>query len=96
MSIDTLEIRRIRREELPLIRDLAPPDWNLNLEKMYGQHYGQPYFYPTVTMVGTEIAGTGVAMVHSNCAWIGAIIILSTSHVGLPIYAKMGFVKCYK
>jgi len=75
MSTGVLEIRKIKREELPLIRDFAPPDWNVDLEKMYGQHYDQPYFYPTVTMLGGEIAGTGIAMVHSNCAWIGTIIV---------------------
>lgn len=52
------DIRKIEREELPLIRNLAPPEWHLNLENMYRQHYGQPYFYPTVTMLGADAAGS--------------------------------------
>jgi GNAT superfamily N-acetyltransferase len=69
------DIRKIEREELPLVRDLAPPEWNLDLERLYRQHYDQPYFYPTVTMLGADVAGTGMANVHSNCAWIGTIIV---------------------
>ena len=71
----TPDIRKIEREELPLVRDLAPPEWELDMEKLYRQHYDQPYFYPTVTMLGANVAGVGMANVHSNCAWIGTIIV---------------------
>ena len=114
-------IRKIKREELSLVRDFAPSDWNVNLEKLFGQHYDQSYFYALIVLSGAELSGTGMAVIHGNCAWIGTIIVreeyrrqgigkqitqhlidysqqkgretilLSASHAGAPMYAKMGF-----
>lgn len=69
------EIRPIKEDELPLMRDFAPADWNTNLEKVYGRFYGQPWFHPLVVLDATEIIGTGVAMIYPNAAWLGTIIV---------------------
>ena len=69
------EIRRIKEDELALVRDFAPPDWNTNLEKVYRQHYGQSYFQPLVAVEDREIIATGMAVIHRNAAWIGTIIV---------------------
>jgi GNAT superfamily N-acetyltransferase len=114
-------IRQIKREELSLVRDFAPPDWNTNLEELFGRYYDQSWFYAVIEYSGEEVVGTGMAVVHGNCAWIGTIIVrdawrgqgigrritqhltdhvqqkgdgpvlLSASHAGKPLYAKMGF-----
>ena len=69
------EIRRIKEDELALVRDFAPPDWDSNLEKIYRQHYDQPYFQPLVALKDTEIVATGIAVIHRNAAWLGTIIV---------------------
>ena len=71
----SFEIRQIKADELALIRDFAPPDWNTNLEKVYRQHFGQSYFQPLVAVEETEIIATGIAVVHRNAAWLGTIIV---------------------
>jgi ribosomal protein S18 acetylase RimI-like enzyme len=71
----SLEIRQIKEDELALIHDFAPPDWNTNLEKVYRQHYGQSYFQPLVAVEDTAIIATGMAVVHRNAAWLGTIIV---------------------
>lgn len=69
------EIRRIRKDELSIIRDLPPPDWNLNLQEVYDQHFNKDYFYPVITLVDSEIVGTGIAVVNDNSTWLGTIIV---------------------
>jgi GNAT superfamily N-acetyltransferase len=76
MQADTVEIRKIRKNELSLIRDFPPVDWNLDLEKVYKRHFDQDYFYPIVAVLDHEIAGTGIAVVNDNATWIGTIIVL--------------------
>ncbi|HLP14872.1 MAG TPA: GNAT family N-acetyltransferase [Bacteroidota bacterium] len=74
-DISALEIRRIRSDELSVIRNYAPPDWNLDLEELYRRHYHTEYFLPLAAVVGDEIAGTGIAIINNATAWLGAIIV---------------------
>jgi GNAT superfamily N-acetyltransferase len=75
MQEETLEIRKIRKNELSLIRDFPPPGWNSDLEKVYNQHYNQDYFYPVVATINKEIVGTGMAVLNDNATWLGNIIV---------------------
>jgi hypothetical protein len=45
-------IRKIKREELSLVRDFAPPDWSTDLEKPFGRYYDQPWFYAVIVADG--------------------------------------------
>jgi len=69
------EIRKIQPEELRLVRNLPPPEWNLDLEEVYRSHYGKEYFYAVVAVAGSEIAGTGMAVVNGNATWLGTIVV---------------------
>jgi GNAT superfamily N-acetyltransferase len=71
-----IKIRKIRNNELHLIRDFPPPDWNLDLEKEYSKHYDQNYFYPVVATSESTFVGTGIAVINDNVSWIGTIIVL--------------------
>ena len=75
MNADKFIIRKIEREELKLIRDFPPADWRIDLEKVYGRHYYQDYFYPIITIIDSEIAGTGIAVINDNATWLGTIIV---------------------
>jgi GNAT superfamily N-acetyltransferase len=75
MHTENFKIRKIEKAELSLIRDLPPPDWRIDLEKVYAQHYDQDYFYPIVTIMDSEIIGTGIAVVNDNATWLGTIIV---------------------
>jgi GNAT superfamily N-acetyltransferase len=75
MNTNNFIIRKIKKDELSLIRDLPPPDWRIDPEKVFGQHYDQDYFHPVIAIIGSEIAGTGIAVVNDNAAWLGIIIV---------------------
>jgi GNAT superfamily N-acetyltransferase len=75
MQAENLEIRKIKKEELSVIRNLPPADWNIDLEKVYVQHYGQDYFYPVVALIDSEIVGTGIAVVNDKASWLGIIVV---------------------
>lgn len=75
MNADNFVIRKIEREEFSLIRNLPPSDWKIDLEKVYDQHYDQDYFYPIVTIMDSEIVGTGIAVTNDNATWLGTIIV---------------------
>lgn len=69
------QIRKIKMEELPLVSNFPPVEWNLNLDFVYGIHFNQSYFYAAVALVDNEIAGTGMAIMNKTVAWLGTIIV---------------------
>jgi len=75
MNSKPITIRKIKLEELHLIQNFAPIEWNSNLEHIYKRHYKQHCFYPIVACINDEIAGTGIAIVHQGVAWLGMIIV---------------------
>jgi len=70
-----IKIRKILKNELPLIKDFPPSDWNLDLEKEYCKHYDHDYFYPIVATINSTIVGTGIAVINDNVTWLGTIIV---------------------
>ncbi len=70
-----LTIRRIKHEELSLIRDFAPTEWNINLEKLYNHYYPQTGFYPIIATIDNLIVGTAIAIIHKEVSWLGTIIV---------------------
>jgi GNAT superfamily N-acetyltransferase len=75
MITEPLEIRRIKIDELKLLRDFLPIDWFIDIEKAYKQHYGHDYFYPVIAVFNHEIVGTGLAIINENAVWIGSIFV---------------------
>jgi len=78
MDSDTIAIRRIERAEIPMMRDLPPPEWTIELDKIYARHFDEDYAHPIVATIGTEIVGTGMAIVNGNAVWLGTIIVRDT------------------
>jgi len=74
-SKESYVLRKIKREELHLVRDFAPLRWNLNVEKVYSQHFDEDYFYSVVAGEDKAIIGTGMAIVNDKVSWLGTIIV---------------------
>lgn len=74
-DISALQIRRIRTDELSIVRHYPPPDWNLDLQELYCRHYEREYFIPLAAVIGDDIAGTGIAIINETAAWLGTIIV---------------------
>jgi GNAT superfamily N-acetyltransferase len=75
MNKENFTLRRIKEEELPLFRNFAPPDWNINLENIYRTHFHQNGYEGFIALSGDEPAGTGMILFHHGVAWLGAIIV---------------------
>ncbi len=73
--VKNFEIRKIKLDEIPLVRDFPPPDWNLDLSKVYRFHFSEKYFYGSIALIGDEIAGTGMVIFNRDIAWLGTIIV---------------------
>ena len=70
-----IQLRRIKRDEISLLREFPPSDWQLDIEKVYIEHNEQDYFYPVVAAIDSEIAGTGIAIINGNVSWLGTILV---------------------
>lgn len=67
--------RKILRDEIRLVKDYPPAEWQLNLSSVYEFHYYEDYFYPLVAMADNVIAGTGIVILNGDAAWLGTIIV---------------------
>jgi GNAT superfamily N-acetyltransferase len=75
MQTEKYKIKKIKLNELSIIKDFAPVEWHLDLEQVYSMHFGRDYFYPIVAIVNDEIVGTGIAILNENVSWLGTIIV---------------------
>lgn len=75
MSPNYTEIRKIKQEDLPVVKDFPPVEWNMNLEMVYSFHFNQPNFYAAVAIADSEIVGTGMVIINKTVAWLGTIIV---------------------
>lgn len=73
-----MEIRQIKPEEIPLVKDFPPPDWQLDIPVVCNYYSGEPYFYFAIALVNNTVAGTGMAFMNTDTAWLGAIIVKET------------------
>jgi len=71
-----LNIRPLHPEELPRLKDFAPPDWNTDLSATFAFHYGRPYFYPFAAELDGELVGCANGLWTGNAGWLGNIIVL--------------------
>lgn len=71
-----LEIRELTSTDLPLLKDFAPRDWNIDLSLVFRRHLGQPYFHPIVAELDGVLVGCGNGLVQGNAGWLGNIIVL--------------------
>jgi hypothetical protein len=72
-----LKIRPIKSGELPLLKDIAPPEWNSAITKLFTLFFGQPYFHPVVAEFSGEIAGCAIGLLNGMTGWLGNIIVRS-------------------
>lgn len=70
-----MKVRQIKPEEISLIKDFPPAEWQLDLSKVYQFHSGESYFYAVVAIIDNVIAGTGMSILTGNTAWLGTIIV---------------------
>jgi ribosomal protein S18 acetylase RimI-like enzyme len=71
----TLKIRPVKSNELPLLKDFAPQEWNTNISQRFGFYFGEPYFYPIVAEFAGEIVGCANGLLNETTGWLGNIIV---------------------
>jgi GNAT superfamily N-acetyltransferase len=72
----TLKIRPVKSNELPLLKDFAPQEWNTNISQRFAFYFGQPYFHPIVADLAGEIVGCANGLLNETTGWLGNIIVL--------------------
>lgn len=68
-------IRRLKYEEIALLRGFAPPDWHFYLEQFMKFHLDQPYFVPLIADFSGNVVGVGNGICNGSAGWIGNIIV---------------------
>lgn len=68
-------IRRLKYDEIGLLRGFAPPDWHFNLEQFMKFHFDQPYFLPLIVDFSGNVVGVGNGICNGSAGWIGNIIV---------------------
>ena len=76
LNNSALKIRPARSDELPLLKDFAPPDWHTNIAERFAFYFGRPYFYPIVAEHAGEIVGCANGLLNEAAGWLGNIIVL--------------------
>ena len=71
-----LKIRPVKSDELPLLEDFAPQEWNTNISQRFAFYFGQPYFHPIVAEFDGEIVGCANGLLNETVGWLGNIIVL--------------------
>jgi GNAT superfamily N-acetyltransferase len=71
-----LEIRLLQPDDLPLLKNFAPPDWNTDLSVTFAFHFDQSYFHPIVAELEGIIVGCAHGILNGNSGWLGNIIVL--------------------
>jgi len=71
-----LKIRPIKSNELPLLKDFAPPEWHTNISQRFSLYFGQPCFYPILAELAGEIVGCANGLLNETTGWLGNIIVL--------------------
>lgn len=70
-----LQIRELREDEIPLLKDLAPPEWQTNVATIFRRHFGRAYFFPLAAELDGVLVGSGNGLVQGNTGWLGNIIV---------------------
>lgn len=71
-----LQIREMAADEVPLLKDFAPPRWHTDISQIFARHFGQPYFHPIAADLDGAIVGCASGLVHGHAGWLGNIIVL--------------------
>jgi ribosomal protein S18 acetylase RimI-like enzyme len=71
-----LKIRPVKFNELPLLKDFAPQEWNTNISQRFAFYFGQPYFHPIVAELAGKIVGCANGLLNVMTGWLGNIIVL--------------------
>jgi ribosomal protein S18 acetylase RimI-like enzyme len=70
-----VEIRDLRRGEIPLVRDLPPREWHLPFDEVLEQHLGRPYFHGLVACRGGRPVGIANGFANGQVGWLGNIVV---------------------
>ena len=70
------KIRPLTANELPLLWNFAPPDWNTDLAKIFSFHFGQPSFYSIGAELDGKLVGCANGLLQDRVGWLGNIIVL--------------------
>lgn len=71
-----LHIREMRAEEVPLLKDFAPREWNTDFSVTFGRHFGKPYFHPIIAELDGSIVGCANGLQQGVAGWLGNIVVL--------------------
>ncbi|MBN2386150.1 MAG: GNAT family N-acetyltransferase [Anaerolineales bacterium] len=69
------KIRPIKKSELSLLKDMAPPEWNIDFSTRFGFHFRANYFHLLVAEVDGQIAGCANGLLHGFVGWLGNIVV---------------------
>jgi GNAT superfamily N-acetyltransferase len=72
----TFNIRPVKFNELPLLKDFAPQEWNTNIPQRFAFYFGQPFFHPIVAELAGDIVGCANGLLNETTGWLGNIIVL--------------------
>jgi len=71
------KIRLLEVQEIPFLKDFAPPDWNSDLSAIFSLYFDRPYFYPIVAEQDGKIVGCAQGLLNGDTGWLGNIIVLT-------------------
>jgi GNAT superfamily N-acetyltransferase len=68
-------IRQMQLQDVPLVGNFPPDDWQFDYTRFLTFYFGEDFFYPVVVEQGSSIIGVGNAMVQGKVGWLGNIIV---------------------
>ena len=70
-----MTIRTLEYNEIGLLKDFPPKDWNFDIGAFMRFHWEKRYFYAIVAELNGKIAGVGNIVLNNNAGWLGNIIV---------------------
>lgn len=96
-----MKIRRLKYDEIGLLKDFSPPDWHFDLVNFMKMHFDEPYFIPLIADISNNVAGVGNGIITGETGWIGNIIVKEefrrkgiATAITREVISKMREMKC--
>ncbi|MBN3034285.1 MAG: GNAT family N-acetyltransferase [Bacteroidales bacterium] len=78
-----MAIRNLKPDEITILGDFAPAEWNYSLSEFLDFYFREKFFRTVVAVLDGQIAGTGNAFCFGTTGWLANIIVL-------PEYRRQG------
>ncbi len=70
-----IKLRKLQKDDIPLLKDLPPKEWNLNIVGIFNFFLGNPFFHCILAIDSKNIAGVSACYIYRGTAWLGQIIV---------------------